>query len=223
MSKMKERVSHIARHYDDIEHAERYFSCVESESMRGRISHKQFLTVLSNPDFDFPSNKPVALDIGCSSGRYMVGLKNKGMYAIGIDTAMIPLKYATERVDGMFIRASVTDLPFKKESFDLVICIELLHHFYDEVLERVLGEISDVVKPEGIFVFDVKNKMNPMLWYEYKKKNSIEFTLKARIIRKMAKLVEKHGFEVIKRKGILFPITLFAPYVVAFAKKRGHK
>ena len=31
----------------------------------------------------------------------------------------------------------------------------------------------------------------------------------------------KHGFEVIKKKGILFPITVFAPYVVAFGRKRG--
>jgi hypothetical protein len=39
----------------------------------------------------------------------------------------------------------------------------------------------------------------------------------------MAKLVEKHGFLVIKKKGILFPITLFAPYVVVFGRKEVHK
>ena len=215
----KERISHIARHYDDIEHAERYFSCVESKNMRDGISHKQFLTVLSNLDFDLPSNKPVALDIGCSSGRYVRGLKNKGMDVVGIDTAIIPLKYASERVDAKFIGASAINLPLKKESFDLVICIELLHHFEDEVLEKALEEMGNVIKLGGIFVFDVKNKMNPVMWYKYKKENSVEFTLKARTIREMTKLVEKHGFEVIKKKGILFPITLFAPYVVVFGRK----
>ena len=215
----KERVSHIARCYDDIEHAERYFSCVESESMRGKVSHRQFLTVLSNLDFDFPSIKPVALDIGCSSGRYVRGLLNKGIDAIGIDTAIIPLKYASERVDAKFIGASATNLPFKRDSFDLVICIELLHHFEDEVLEKVLEEISEVIKPGGIFIFDVKNKMNPVMWYKYKKENSVEFTLKARTNREMAKFVERHDFEVIKKKGILFPITLFAPYVVVWGRR----
>ena len=219
MGKMEERISHIARHYDDIEHAECYFSCVGSKNMRDRISHKQFLTVLSNLDFDVPSNKPVALDIGCSSGRYVRGLKNKGMDAVGIDTAIIPLKYASERVDAKFIGASATDLPFKKESFDLVICVELLHHFEDEVLEKVLEEISEVIKPGGIFIFDVKNKMNPVMWYKYKKENSVEFTLKARTNREMAKFVERHDFEVIKKKGILFPITLFAPYVVVWGRR----
>ena len=141
------------------------------------------------------------------------------MDAVGIDTVIIPLKYACERVDATFIRASATNLPFKKKSFDLVICIELLHHFEDEVLERVLEEISAVIKAGGYFIFDVKNKMNPIMWYKYKKEDSVEFTLKARTIREMTKHIEKYGFEVIKKKGILFPITLFAPYVVVFARK----
>ena len=218
--KKDERISHIAKAYNSISSAEHYFSCDSSKNMRDRISHKQFLTVFSNLNFELPHNKPVALDIGCSSGRYMMGLKNKGFDAIGIDTAIIPLKYASERISAKFIRASATDLPFKRESFDLVICIELLHHFEDEVLERVLEEIRDVIKPGGIFVFDVKNKLNPVMWYKYKKEDSIEFTLRARTNHEMKKFVEKHGFVVIKKNSILFPITLFAPFVIVFVRKR---
>ncbi|MEA1956810.1 MAG: class I SAM-dependent methyltransferase [Euryarchaeota archaeon] len=218
--KKDERILHIAKGYNNISSAERYFYCEKSKNMRDRISHKQFLTVFRNLNFDSPGNKTVALDAGCSSGRYMVGLKNKGFDAVGLDTAIIPLKYASERVDEKFIRASATDLPFKKDSFDLVICIELLHHFEDKVLENVLEEISDIIKSGGIFVFDVKNKRNPVMWYKYKKEDNVEFTLKARTNREMRKLVEKYGFEVIKKKGILFPITLFAPYVVVFGRKK---
>lgn len=221
--KKDERILHIAKAYNNLSSAERRFGSNIPKTMRDKISYKQFLTVFSNLDFDFPNNKPLALDIGCSGGRYVMGLKDKGFEAIGIDTAIIPLKCASERIDAKLIRASVTDLPFEKERFDLVICIELLHHFEDEVLEKVLEEISDIIKPGGTFIFDVKNKMNPVMWYKYKKENSIEFTLKARTNREMTKIVEKHGFGVIKKKGILFSIAMFAPFVVAFAKKRGHK
>jgi len=221
MMKKDERILHIAKAYNNLSSAERRFESNIPKTMRDKISHKQFLIVFSNLDFNFPSNKPLALDIGCSSGRYVIGLKNKGFDAIGIDTAIIPLKYASERIDAKLIRANVIDLPFKRESFDLVVCIELLHHFEDEVLEEVLEEISAVIKPGGMFVFDVKNKMNPVVWYKYKKEDSVEFTLKARTIHRMAELVEKHGFEIIKRKGILFPITLFAPYVVVFGRIKG--
>jgi len=35
----------------------------------------------------------------------------------------------------------------------------------------------------------------------------------------MTKLIESNGLTIIKKKGILLPITLFAPFVVVFAKK----
>lgn len=65
--------------------------------------------------------------------------------------------------------------------------------------------------------------MNPVMWYKYQKENRVEFTLKARTNREMAGFVERHGFDVIKKKGILFPVALFAPYVVAFGRKEVHK
>lgn len=218
--KQDERVSHIAKHYDSINAAERFSRSSPPANISDRIRDKEFQTTFSNLDLDeLSSNKPKALDIGIGGGRYTMYLTNNGIETVGIDTGINPLKYASERVDANFIRASATDLPFKKESFELVICIELLHHFEDEILEKVLEEISDVIKRGGIFVFDVKNKRNPVLWYEYKKENSIEFTLKVRTTREMIKLVENHGFEVIKKKGILFPLTLFAPFVIVFGRR----
>ena len=220
--KQSERLFNIAKIYDDLEHAVRYFNCENSNSIRDKISHKQFLAVFSGLDFDFDffkNSRPFALDIGCSSGRYTKGLQDRGMYAIGTDAAIVPLKYAFERIDAKFVRASATDLPFKKESFDLIICIELLHHFEDDVLEKVFKEVSEIVKPEGIFIFDIKNKLNPMLRYKYKKEDSIEFTLKARTTSWMIRLAEKHGFETIKKKSILFPVSLFAPYLIIFTRK----
>ena len=222
--KQDERTSHIAKAYDNIYEVERFSRNSPPASMFDKIRDKEFLTVFSNLNLDeLSSNKPKALDIGVGGGRYTMYLTNSGIETVGIDTGVIPLKYASERIDAKFVRASATDLPFKKDSFDLVICIGLLQHFEDEVLERALDEISDVVKPGGIFVFDMKNKMNPVLWYKYKKGDSVEFTMKSRTNHEMIKFVERHGFEVIKKKGIFFPITLFAPFVVVFGRKERYK
>lgn len=222
--KQDEKISHIAKAYDNINAAERFSRNRPPASMFDKIRDEEFQTTFSNLNFDeLLSNRPKALDIGIGGGRYIRYLTNSGIETVEIDTGVNPLKYASERVDAKFIRASATDLSFKKDCFDLVICIELLHHFEDEVLERALEEISSVIKPGGIFVFDVKNKINPVLWYKYKKENSVEFTLKARTTKQMRKLVERHSFEVIKKKGILFPITLFAPFVIVFARREGHK
>jgi len=146
----QKRVENIAKAYDSFNAAEQYNRSNPSANMFDKLRDKEFLAVFSNLDFDWlPSKKPLALDIGCSSGRYTMALGNRNIDAVGIDTASIPLKYASERVNAKFLRASATVLPFKKETFDLVICIELLHHFTDDVLEVVLEEISDVIKPGG--------------------------------------------------------------------------
>lgn len=100
----------------------------------------------------------------------------------------------------------------------MVICIELLHHFEDAVLEKTLGGIREIIKPGGIFVFDVKNKMNPVMWYKYKRENSIDFTLKARTIFEIKRLVERYGFQVFKKKSLLFPNSMLAPYVILFSR-----
>lgn len=220
MKEEQKRVENIARASDSVSAAERYLRNSPPVNWFDKIRDKEFQMVFSNLNFDeLPSNKPKALDIGVGGGRYTMYLTNNGIETVGIDAGFNPLKYAAKRINAKFVRASVTDLPFKKKRFDLVICIELLHHFEDDVLENVLEEISGVVKRGGVFVFDVKNTMNPVMWYKYKKENSVAFTLKVRTTREMIKFVEKYDFEFIRKKGILFPITLFAPFVVVFARK----
>lgn len=218
----KKRLLNIAKHYDNVEHAERFFRCGPPANISDKIWDKEFQTVFSNLDFNaLPSKKPIALDIGVGGGRYTVYLTNSDIRAVGIDTGINPLSYASKRIDASFIRASVTDLPFKEETFDLIICIELIHHFSDVVLARVLTQISRVTKVGGIFAFDIKNKLNFPLWYRYKKRDTVEFSKKVRTIHKMEKLVKTAGFKIMKEEGIFFPIALFAPFVVCFARKEG--
>jgi len=218
-----QRVLNIAKRYDSVVNAERYLRKGPPTNMWDRIRDWQLSTVLAHLDLgNFPSRRPRALDIGCNSGRYSAALMAKGIDTIGIDTAAIPLGYAVKRIRGAcFFRASAIDLPFEKESFDLVLCMELLHHFSDEVLSKGLREISRVTKPGGTFVFDLKNSLNPIMWYLYQKEDSILLTLKARTIHRMVELAERNGFEVIRKRGILFPIALFAPFVILFARKAG--
>lgn len=136
------RIKHISRHYDSINHAESYFTFKGKKHYRSKISKIQFDRVFSNIDLVTNGSKPMALDIGCSSGRYTNALKKLGYDAIGIDTAIIPLRFATRRSSAKFARASATELPFKGKMFDIVICIELFHHFEDDNLKFILDQIS---------------------------------------------------------------------------------
>jgi SAM-dependent methyltransferase len=207
----------IARHtLEKTSYAEYYASFGTN-----RLYDMQFRTVFSNLNLDSISNQKInALDIGCSGGRYTSALLKMGTDTVGLDTAINALLYASNKINATFICGSATDLPFKKGSFDLVLCVNLLHHFTDDINEHIFREINNVIKSGGICIFDVKNALNPVLYLSYKK-HSDYCTYKSRTTKQMTKLIEKHGFKVIQKKGVLIPITLFAPFVIVFARKEG--
>jgi 2-polyprenyl-3-methyl-5-hydroxy-6-metoxy-1,4-benzoquinol methylase len=214
-----DRLSCISRHYDSERTAIRYYEQENRKTLRQVVSEKQLSIVASDLNSMSFESDPLGLDIGCSSGKYLKKMKIKGFASIGIDTAIIPLKYAKKRVDAELVQASATNLPFKRNMFDVVICIELLHHFTDEILENVLEDISYIIKPGGLFIFDLKNRNNPFLAHVYKEKDSTQFTLKARSMNEIRRSVTRYGFKIIKTKSIMFPILSLAPYIIIFGKK----
>ena len=69
------------------------------------------------------------LDIGCGTGGTIVFLKKKGFKNItGIDNSNIALSYCKKRSIKNVIFGSANNLPFKNQSFDVVICMDVLYH-----------------------------------------------------------------------------------------------
>lgn len=105
------------------------------------------------------------LDLGCGEGRHAIHLLvSEALEVIGVDLNIADLRTAGERA-GPFLKAaetpgrllfSVADglrLPFAGDTFDVVICSEVLEHIED--YEGVLAEIDRVLKPTGIFAASV--------------------------------------------------------------------
>ncbi|MFC1985395.1 class I SAM-dependent methyltransferase [Chloroflexota bacterium] len=224
----RERLLTLAKHYNTELEAEFYTRTTPPENLRDRIISKvkdfEYLAAFSSLKQFSPVSNHRALDVGCSGGRYTLALLGLGADAIGLDTGMNILTYARRRSQqGVFVCASVTDLPFERESFDLVLCIGLLHHLSDDTTKKALAEISSITKPGGIFIFDIRNRLNPFIWYIYKHKMWAkgELLMNTRTTTHMEHLVYSCGFKVINRKGILFPISYLAPFVMLTARKLG--
>ena len=97
----------------------------------------------------------VLLDVGCGSGQTMTWFErgHPGWRAVGIDVASEGLAAARDRGVNAVARASALELPFRSESVDLVITLDVLQHVpLGGGDARALAEIARVLKPGG-YVF----------------------------------------------------------------------
>ncbi len=105
------------------------------------------------------------LDIGCGSGRHLAeAARYRDVCIAGTDLHPAELKQAGDRLDWLaemgecrgrciLSAADITRLPFADESFDLVICSEVLEHIPDHA--RAVAETVRVLKPGSPLVVSV--------------------------------------------------------------------
>ena len=116
------------------------------------------------------------LDLGCGPGLYTELLAEKGYNVTGVDFSKCSIEYAREqalkkKLDIKYVNKNYLELEFKENVFDLVIIIYTdFGVLLPEKREKLLGKISRVLKPGGVFIFDVlndkniKNKTSPLNW-----------------------------------------------------------
>lgn len=113
---------------------------------------------------DFRSGDKV-LDLGCGEGRHVISFYVEAdVHAIGVDLGFADLKKAAEKF-APFNEAdnkrkqlhlactNALQLPFANESFDKVICSEVLEHIPD--YRGALQEIARILKPGGVAAISV--------------------------------------------------------------------
>lgn len=106
------------------------------------------------------------LDLGCGEGRHLISAHSlERIEAIGVDASLRDLKISRERFQelhgkdltaGLNFWLSAADglqLPFADETFDRIICSEMLEHVIE--FESVLSEIQRVLKPGGLLAVSV--------------------------------------------------------------------
>lgn len=102
-----------------------------------------------------------ALDVGCGGGFSCEFMANKGVKVSGVDQSLKCIVKAQEHAkhSGLQIdyKCGVAEkLPYEDRSFDVVICVDVLEHVKD--VNKVIQEISRVLKPGGFFFFDTINR-----------------------------------------------------------------
>jgi exopolysaccharide biosynthesis WecB/TagA/CpsF family protein len=97
------------------------------------------------------------LDLGCGNGCYTEELARRAEFVCGIDVHMPHLQAFQQAIPRVQGRGE--QLPFASDSFDAVTMIEVLEH--TECDTTVLAECFRVLKPGGLLVLFVPNKLYP--------------------------------------------------------------
>jgi 2-polyprenyl-6-hydroxyphenyl methylase / 3-demethylubiquinone-9 3-methyltransferase len=102
-----------------------------------------------------------ALEIGCGGGILSEEIAKMGVDVTGIDPSENSIKCAVKHaeINKLPIKYEVATgerVPFKSNYFDIVLCCDVLEHVSN--LYQVISEISRVLKPGGIFIYDTINR-----------------------------------------------------------------
>jgi len=169
------------------------------------------------------SKNGLALDLGCGTGNYTLELFKRGFEVIGVDISKEMLKIAKKKFPkSFFIRADAYKLPFKKETFDLVLSITMFE--FIKKPEEVLKEIYKILKPGGELIIGTMNDRS--LWFFFKKFKSLFVETAYRYANfytpsELKKICLSCGFREIEVRGIIY-LPSFFPFL-NFAKKLDKK
>lgn len=100
---------------------------------------------------------PNVLDIGCGFGRNLLAVADRIEAGIGIDPSDRAIKKAKDVCDFLdvenleFVNGIGEDIPFPENSFDMIICFDVLEHVINP--KALIDEIMRVLKQEGTAIF----------------------------------------------------------------------
>lgn len=170
------------------------------------------------------------LDIGCGDGLIAEALTADRK--IGIDISPRCAKLSNDRG----LKASVADasvgLPFAPESFDTVVCIDVLHHL-GQLWDGIFEELDDILRPGGRLCIVEPDVRNPFVKWTQAPHSPIRVAPwhdepaidPADLIARLERLGYEFSCEPIHIEGrqtqrSIFPLwqrLLKAPFVIAMA------
>lgn len=146
-----DRFKRFAESYKD-DHLISGWSC---NGLRRRLT--MFEEIFKGQKLPTPSK---ILDLGCGGGTYVRYLASLGHKVVGIDYSINSIKRASaadkDRA-GIYLGGDAYNLPFYKESFDLVVSIGVLQTIGNP--ERALDEMIRVLRSKGVLVVEFLNAL----------------------------------------------------------------
>jgi 2-polyprenyl-3-methyl-5-hydroxy-6-metoxy-1,4-benzoquinol methylase len=104
-----------------------------------------------------PNTINKSLEVGCSRGNFSKFLKSKYKnYTVGIEIDLNSAEIASSILDDVFVGDAIQNLKkISDESFDLIICNDILEHIIDEKV--FLQNLVRILERNGTLIFSIPN------------------------------------------------------------------
>jgi SAM-dependent methyltransferase len=99
------------------------------------------------------------LDLGCGVGEYVRAFERRGAAALGCDIDVPRLQEAARRGARGLLAAAGEALPFRNESFDVIVLNEVIEHVQDDA--ATMREVARTLAPGGVCVIYAPNRLYP--------------------------------------------------------------
>ena len=196
-------------------HSEMYFD-EKVEKTEATAIHRFFFEISK----DYIKDKNV-LDIGCWVGGYELLINEYACQITAIDIEERALAVAKKSFPNIiFLKASVLELPFPDDSFDVVTMWAVIEHIPKGTEIKALKEINRVLKKNGIFCLNTMNNhwLSKLLDPAYFLKDHRHYNIKI-----LEEMLYCTGFKIIKtfiNGKLLTPIYLNIFYFFKHLLKR---
>lgn len=154
------------------------------------------------------SNKRL-LDAGCGTGWFSKAASDRGALVTSMDLGENLLSEVAKKCETERVAGSILEMPFKKNTFDLIVCSEVIEHVPDP--EKAITELYRVLKPGGTLVLTTPNRfwhfsLSIANFFKLRPYQGLENWLGYSELKKKA---ENAGFIVEEIHGIhLFPFVV---------------
>jgi SAM-dependent methyltransferase len=111
------------------------------------------------------------LDAGCGEGRHCFGALERGAHVVGLDLDFPSLRAAAGGLRkrgaelgqlGAMLKGNTFSLPFRDDSFDKVICSEVMEHVHD--YRAAARELARVTRPGGMVAVTIPTATSEHLY-----------------------------------------------------------
>ncbi|MFH0955220.1 MAG: methyltransferase domain-containing protein [Candidatus Micrarchaeota archaeon] len=158
------------------------------------------------------------LDLGCGTGKNCFFLAKKGFTVYGIDSSPTAVRIAARQLKGKqnkkirLKQSDMTKIPFKKGSFDAVICYRVIYHGTIKQIRKAIREVYRVLKPNGLFALNLitGNDQDFRKGQEIEKNTFIylnpkEYNVPHHFFTKKEILKETKAFKLLKIEPVHYP------------------